>query len=46
MPTKLICNVQTGEIKEVELEGEELEAYEASILAQQAEQVSLEQEVK
>ena len=37
-PTKIIVNVQTGEVQEVELIGEELVAYEASLAAQAAEQ--------
>lgn len=36
MPTKIIANLETGEISEVELEGEELEAYENSLLLQQS----------
>lgn len=34
MPTKIEVNVQTGEVVELELEGEELAAYEAAVLAQ------------
>ena len=34
MPTKIEVNVQTGEVVEFELEGEELAAYEASLVAQ------------
>ena len=34
MPTKIEVNVQTGEVVEIELEGEELAAYEAAITAQ------------
>lgn len=37
MPTKIEVNLATGEIKEMELEGEELAAYEASLAAQQQE---------
>lgn len=37
MPTKIIANLETGTITEVELEGEELAAYEAALLAQQNE---------
>ena len=33
-PTKIIVNVQTGEVQEVELTGDELAAYEASLAAQ------------
>jgi hypothetical protein len=36
MPTKIIVDLATGQVTEVELEGAELEAYNAS-LAQQAE---------
>jgi len=35
--TKIIVNVQTGEVQEVELTGDELAAYEASLAAQAAE---------
>jgi len=35
MPTRIEVNVQTGEIREIELIGEELAAYEASLAAQQ-----------
>jgi hypothetical protein len=35
MPTKIVANVQTGEVIEMELEGDELEAYNRS-LAEQA----------
>ena len=35
MPTRIEVNLETGEIKEIELEGEELAAYEASLVAQQ-----------
>ena len=34
MPTKIVCNLQTGEITEVELEGEELATYKLSLDAQ------------
>jgi hypothetical protein len=34
MPTKIEVNVQTGEVVELELEGEELAAYEASLVEQ------------
>lgn len=34
MPTKIEVNVQTGEVVELELQGEELIAYEASLAAQ------------
>jgi hypothetical protein len=33
-PTRIEVNVQTGEIKEIELQGEELAAYEAAVAAQ------------
>jgi len=33
-PTRTEVNVQTGEVKEIELEGEELAAYEAALAAQ------------
>jgi hypothetical protein len=33
-PTRIEVNVQTGEVKEIELEGEELAAYEASLAAE------------
>lgn len=36
MPTKIIVNIETGTTTEVELEGAELEAYNASLAAQQA----------
>ena len=36
-PTKIIVNVQTGEVQEVELTGDELEAYNASLAQQAAE---------
>ena len=35
MPTKTVVNVQTGEVTIVELSGEELAAYEASVAAQE-----------
>lgn len=35
MPTKIVSDLQTGEVVEVELEGEELEAYN-QLLAEQA----------
>lgn len=34
MPKKIEVNVQTGEILEIELEGEELLSYEAAVLAE------------
>ena len=34
MPTRIEVNLQTGEVFEIELEGEELAAYEASLAAQ------------
>ena len=34
MPTRIEVNVQTSEVKEIELEGEELAAYEAAVAAQ------------
>jgi hypothetical protein len=34
MPKKLIVNVQTGEVQELELAGDELAAYEASLIVQ------------
>ena len=37
MPTRIEVNCETGEIKEIELEGEELAAYEAALAAQAAE---------
>ncbi len=37
MPTRIIVDLATGQINEVELEGAELEAYNASIAAQAAE---------
>jgi hypothetical protein len=33
-PTRIVVNLQTGEITEVELEGEELAAYQAALAAQ------------
>jgi hypothetical protein len=36
MPTRIEVNLETGEIKEIELEGEELAAYEAALAAQQS----------
>ena len=41
MPTKIIVDLATGQITEVELEGAELEAYNASLAAQAAESVSI-----
>ena len=38
MPTRIEVNVQTGEVQEIELQGEELAAYEASLAAQAAAQ--------
>jgi hypothetical protein len=38
MPTRIEVNCETGEVKEVELEGEELAAYEAAVAAQEQEQ--------
>lgn len=35
-PTRIEVNVQTGEVKEIELEGEELTAYEAALAAEAA----------
>jgi len=37
MPTRIEVNCETGEVKEIELEGEELAAYEASLALQQTE---------
>jgi hypothetical protein len=37
MPTKIEVNLETGEVKELELEGEELEAYNASLASQTSE---------
>lgn len=34
MPTKIEVNLETGEVAELELEGEELAAYEASLIEQ------------
>lgn len=34
MPTKIIVDLATGQVTEVELEGAELEAYNASLAAQ------------
>ena len=36
MPTKIVANVQTGEVIEVELEGAELETYNQSLAEQAA----------
>jgi len=36
-PTRIEVNVQTGEVREIELEGEELAAYEAALAALAAE---------
>jgi hypothetical protein len=33
-PTRIEVNVQTGEVREIELQGEELAAYEAALAAQ------------
>jgi hypothetical protein len=33
-PTRIEVNVQTGEVKEIELQGEELAAYEAALTAE------------
>ncbi len=38
MPTKIVVDLATGQATEVELEGAELEAYNASLAAQQQEQ--------
>lgn len=38
MPTKIIVDLATGQTTEVELEGAELEAYNASLAQQAAEQ--------
>jgi hypothetical protein len=43
IPTKTVVNVQTGEVTVVELSGEELAAYEASLAAQAAESAAQEQ---
>ena len=40
MPTKIIVDLATGQVTEVELEGAELEAYNASLAAQAAEVVA------
>jgi hypothetical protein len=37
MPTRIEVNCETGEVREIELEGEELAAYEAALAAQQSE---------
>lgn len=37
MPTKIIVDLATGQVTEVELEGAELEAYNASLAAQAVE---------
>lgn len=42
-PTKTVVNVQTGEAVIVELQGAELEAYNASLAQQAAEAASAEQ---
>jgi hypothetical protein len=34
IPTRIEVNVQTGEVKEIELQGEELAAYEAALAAE------------
>jgi hypothetical protein len=39
MPTKIIVDLATSQVTEVELEGAELEAYNASLAAQAAEVV-------
>ena len=33
-PTKIVVNLETGDVQEVELSGEELDAYNASLAAQ------------
>jgi len=33
-PTRIEVNVQTGEVREIELQGEELAAYEAALAAE------------
>jgi len=43
MPTRIEVNVQTGEVQEIELQGEELAAYEASLAAQAAAQQEAQQ---
>ena len=35
-PTRIEVNVQTGEVKEIELEGEELAAYDAAVAEEQS----------
>ena len=42
MPTRIEVNLATGEIKEIELSGAELEAYNASLAVQAAEQAPVE----
>jgi hypothetical protein len=37
MPTRIQVNVQTGEVREIELEGEELATYEVALAEQQTE---------
>ena len=37
-PTKTVVNVQTGEVAIVELSGEELDAYNAAVAAQAAQE--------
>jgi hypothetical protein len=44
MPTRIEVNVQTGEVKQIELVGEELAAYEASLAAQQATALAAQEE--
>ena len=34
VPTRIEVNVQTGEVKEIELQGEELAAYKAELAAE------------
>lgn len=41
-PTKTIVNVQTGEVSIVELQGAELEAYNAAVAAQEAQETPAE----
>jgi len=43
MPTKIIVDLATGQVTEVELEGAELEAYNASLAQQAAEVAAAEQ---
>lgn len=43
MPTKIIVDLATGQTTEVELEGAELEAYNASLAQQAAEVAAAEQ---